>query len=68
MSIFGNATDIRFNGVSATKAYLNGAVVWNPPTTPPPSFTNPTFTTGSAVTVIAQSPFVGGGNSYSFIS
>jgi hypothetical protein len=68
MSIFGNATDIRFNGVSATKAYLNGAVVWNPSTTPPPSFTNPTFTTGSAITVIAQSPFVGGGNSYSFIS
>jgi hypothetical protein len=68
MSIFGNATDIRFNGVSATKAYLNGAVVWNLPTTPPPSFTNPTLTVGSAVTTVTQSPFVGGGNSYSFIS
>jgi hypothetical protein len=67
MSIFGNATDIRFNGVSATKAYLNGTVVWNLPTSPP-SFTNPTITIGSAVTTVSQSPFVGGGNSYSFIS
>jgi hypothetical protein len=67
MSIFGNATDIRFNGVSATKAYLNGAVVWNLPTSPP-SFTNPTITVGSAVTTVSQSPFVGGGNSYSFLS
>jgi hypothetical protein len=33
-----------------------------------PSFTNPTLTIGSAVTNVAQSPFVGGGNSYSFIS
>lgn len=30
------------------------------------SFTNPTLTLGSAVTTVAQSPFVGGGNSYSF--
>ena len=30
MSIFGNATDIIFNGTSATKAYLNGTVVWAP--------------------------------------
>ena len=67
MPIFGNATDIKFNGISATKAYLNGAVVWNLPT-PSPSFTNPTLTFGSAVTTVAQSPFVGGGNSYSFIS
>lgn len=35
---------------------------------PPPSFENPTITVGSAVTTVAQSPFVGGGNSYSFIS
>ena len=34
----------------------------------PPSFVNPTLTIGSAVTTIAQSPFVGGGNSYSFSS
>lgn len=31
-------------------------------------FTNPTLTVGSAVSTVAQSPFVGGGNSYSFIS
>ena len=31
-------------------------------------FVNPTLTLGSAVTTIAQSPFGGGGNSYSFIS
>jgi hypothetical protein len=31
-------------------------------------FVNPTLTIGSAVTTIAQSPFGGGGNSYSFIS
>ena len=30
------------------------------------SFTNPTLTIGSAVTTVAQSPFAGGGNSYSF--
>jgi hypothetical protein len=34
----------------------------------PPSFVNPTLTVGSAVTIVAQSPFVGGGNSYSFSS
>ena len=33
-----------------------------------PSFVNPSLTIGSAVTTITQSPFVGGGNSYSFIS
>jgi hypothetical protein len=36
--------------------------------TPTPSFVNPSLTIGSAVTTIAQSPFSGGGNSYSFIS
>jgi len=30
-------------------------------------FVNPDLTLGSAVTTVAQSPFVGGGNSYSFI-
>lgn len=33
-----------------------------------PPFANPPQTTGSAVTVVAQSPFAGGGNSYSFSS
>ena len=33
-----------------------------------PPFANPSQTTGSAVSVVAQSPFAGGGNSYSFIS
>ena len=28
MPVFGNATDIRFNGISATKAYLNNNVAW----------------------------------------
>jgi hypothetical protein len=31
------------------------------------SFVNPTLDIGSSVTVVAQSPFSGGGNSYSFI-
>ena len=31
MPIFGNATDIKFNGISATKAYLNNNVIWSPP-------------------------------------
>jgi hypothetical protein len=34
----------------------------------PQTFSNPTLTVGSAVTTVAQSPFAGGGNSYSFIS
>jgi hypothetical protein len=34
----------------------------------PPSFVNPTLTIGSAVTTVEESPFSGGGNSYSFIS
>jgi hypothetical protein len=32
------------------------------------SFVNPSLTIGSAVTVVAQSPFTGGGNSYQFSS
>jgi hypothetical protein len=32
------------------------------------SFVNPTLNFGSAVTTVSQSPFVGGGNSYSFSS
>ena len=34
----------------------------------PPEFENPTPAIGSAVTTVAQSPFAGGGNSYSFSS
>lgn len=34
----------------------------------PPPFSNPSQTTGSAVSVVTQSPFAGGGNSYSFSS
>lgn len=34
----------------------------------PPSFVNPSLTIGSAVTIQAVSPFVGGGNSYRFSS
>lgn len=33
-----------------------------------PAFANPTASTGSAVQVVAQSPFTGGGNSYQFSS
>jgi hypothetical protein len=33
---------------------------------PTPSFINPSFTTGSAITIATQSPFTGGGNSYLF--
>ncbi len=33
-----------------------------------PSFINPTLYTGSAVQVVAQSPFIGGGNSYQFFN
>ena len=36
--------------------------------TPPPGFENPSLTVGSAVTTVAQSPFAGGGISYSFSS
>jgi len=30
MPVFGDATDIKFNGISATKVYLNNNVVWSP--------------------------------------
>ena len=36
------------------------------PSEAPAPFVNPTLTVGSAVSVVAQSPFVGGGNSYEF--
>jgi hypothetical protein len=40
----------------------------DPAFAPEEPFVNPTLTLGSAVTTIAQSPFSGGGNSYSFIT
>jgi hypothetical protein len=40
----------------------------DPAFNPSSPFVNPTLTIGSAVTTIAQSPFVGGGNSYSMSS
>jgi hypothetical protein len=40
----------------------------DPAFSPSPSFVNPTLTIGSAVTTVTQSPFAGGGNSYSFSS
>jgi hypothetical protein len=44
--------------------WLNGNGYW----TSYSSFVNPTLTIGSAVNVVSQSPFISGGNSYSFIS
>jgi hypothetical protein len=38
----------------------------DPAFSPEEPFVNPTLTLGSAVTTVPQSPFVGGGNSYSF--
>jgi hypothetical protein len=63
-----DATNIYFNGIPATNAYLNGNRIWSASIGETPSFVNPSLTIGSAVTTVAQSPFVGGGNSYSFIS
>lgn len=53
-----------FSSFSGTFKFGRGRVI---PAAPPP-FANPTATVGSAVTVVAQSPFAGGGNSYSFSS
>ncbi len=51
-------------------AYLNGTQIFSASIDDggSGSFVNPSLTIGSAVTTVAQSPFVGGGNSYSFIS
>jgi hypothetical protein len=70
MSLFNNASNLFINGNSVRLAYLNGNQVFSSSIAQIDggSFTNPTLTIGSAVTTIAQSPFVGGGNSYSFIS
>lgn len=40
----------------------------SPAFAPTSSFVNPTLTLGPSVTTVAQSPFAGGGNSYSFLS
>jgi hypothetical protein len=68
MSLLGNTSNVYFNGNSFSSAYLNGNEVWTLPVHGGGSFVNPTLTIGSDVTTIAQSPFAGGGNSYSFIS
>lgn len=56
MPIFGNATDIKFNGNSATRAFLNGNIVWEietepnedlPPIEPTQLLTNSDFSLGT---------------------
>lgn len=70
MSLFNNASNLFINGNSVSLAYLNGNQIFSASIAEVGggSFTNPTITIGSAVTTVTQSPFVGGGNSYSFIS
>jgi hypothetical protein len=46
----------------------NGGFTISTTISPIPPFVNPPLTIGSAVQVISQSPFVGGGNSYQFFS
>lgn len=46
----------------------SGGLVEGRPWISAPTFSNPTLTIGSAVTISAVSPFAGGGNSYNFIS
>jgi hypothetical protein len=71
MSLFNNASNLFINGNSVSLAYLNGNQIFSSSIAEEiggGSFINPTLTIGSAVTTNTQSPFVGGGNSYSFIS
>jgi hypothetical protein len=71
MSLFNNASNLFINGNSVSLAYLNGNQIFSSSIAEEVgggSFINPTLTIGSAVTTNTQSPFVGGGNSYSFIS
>lgn len=68
MSLFNNASNLFINGNSVSLAYLNGTQLFSSSIAEGGSFTNPSLTIGSAVNVVVQSPFVGGGNSYSFIS
>ena len=55
MSILGNATDIKFNGTSATRAYLNGAIVWTASTVPTSVITGSLFFAGTNTSRIATS-------------
>ena len=55
-------------GFSLVNNTNNGGINMSISQIPIPPFVNPSLTIGSAVTTVAQSPFSGGGNSYSFIS
>jgi hypothetical protein len=70
MSLFNNASNLFVNGNSVSLAYLNGNQLFSSSIAEVGggSFVNPSLTIGSAVNVVAQSPFAGSGNSYSFIS
>jgi hypothetical protein len=48
MSLFGNSSNVYFNGSSVTKAYLNGNVVWSLVTPTPTPTATPTPTPTSA--------------------
>jgi hypothetical protein len=65
----GSLNFIPSNNVAASGSFLRGTggISLNIASSVSP-FVNPTLTVGSAVTTISQSPFSGGGNSYSFIS
>lgn len=67
MSLFNNASNLFINGNSVSLAYLNGNQLFSSSIAEVGggSFVNPTLTIGSAVNVVAQSPF-GSGNSYQF--
>lgn len=69
MSLFNNASNLYINGNPVLSAYLNGTQIWTVPTNETgSSFTNPSLTIGTAVSVQSVSPFTGGGNSYQFSS
>ena len=70
MSLFNNASNLFVNGNSVSLAYLNGNQLFSSSIAEVGggSFVNPTLTIGSAVNVVTQSPFSGGGNSYQFAS
>ena len=70
MSLFNNASNLFVNGNSVSLAYLNGNQLFSSSIAEVGggSFANPTLTIGSAVNVVTQSPFSGGGNSYQFAS
>lgn len=55
MSTLDNATDIKFNGISATRAYLNGAIVWTAPTVPVSVSTGSLFFAGTTTSRIVTS-------------